>query len=268
MKEPKFNIKDESQDKKYFSIVPHFITNHSTLAERGFYLTLKRIAGEGGTVYYSARDLGRMCGISDDTVYRLLESLLQRNWIKIAGKIPTGHKPRRTYSIVDLWKKNIDFYNKKDKNRTGAVNKQKTAQGRISKPQEKDTKEEKDKEEINTSEILPEGKSRSSSKKSRNKRNCRCPLLLKEKYPQLVAKYPNGHAECTEFINSIQDEYKNGRKFVNYAKQLGALHKILRAGYDFEEINDCIDKMEKNPFWREKGWDFTNVANVIEKGGG
>lgn len=117
----------------------------------------------------------------------------------------------------------------------------------------------------NTSKTFPHGKSRQSNS---NKGKYRCPLLLPEKYPRLVEKYPNGHAECIEFIGSIQDAYRNGRKFINYAKQFQALHKILRAGYDFKEINACIDKMDKNSFWKEKGWDFTNVANVVEKGGG
>ena len=110
MKEPKFNIKDESQDRKYFSIVPNYIVNHSTLEERGFYLTLKRIAGEHGKVFYSSRELGKQCGVSKDTVYRLLKSLVARGWIKEAGAIPAKTKPRMTYAIVDLWQKNNDFY--------------------------------------------------------------------------------------------------------------------------------------------------------------
>lgn len=118
----------------------------------------------------------------------------------------------------------------------------------------------------NTSETSPNGKSR-QFEKANKRENFRCPLLLKEKYPSLVEKYPNGHQECTEFISSIEQEFKNGRKFVNYGKQLGALHKILRAGYTFEQINSCIVKMDETDFWRDKGWDFANVANVIGKGG-
>ena len=266
MKESKFNIRDESQDRKYFSLVPHLVTNHSTLAERGFYLTLKRITGEYGTVRYSARDLGKMCGISDDTVYRLLDSLIKRGWIKEAGKIPTGHKPRRIYSIVDLWKQNIDFYSKKIKNRPRAVNEDKVSPKRDIKPQAKGTEEKPIKEELNTSETLPNGKSR-QVERANIRENTRCPLLLKEKYPALVEKYPNGHQECTEFISSIEQEFKDGKKFVNYGKQLGALHKILRAEYSFEQINNCIVRMDENDFWRDKGWDFADVANVIGKGG-
>ena len=261
MKEHKFNIKDESQDRKYFSIVPHFVTNHSTLAERGFYLTLKRITGEYGTVRYSARDLGKMCGISDDTVYRLLDSLIKRGWIKEAGKIPTGHKPRRTYSIVDLWKQNIDFYTKKTENRPGAVNEDKVAPERDIKPQTKDTEEEPVKEEINTSETLPDGKSRQAG--ANKKENSRCPLLLKEKYPNIAGKYPGGHSECVEFIRAVEEE--KGHRFINLPKQFGIVHRILRAGFDFENMDKAINVIQKNNFYQDKGWDFATVAQWLER---
>jgi len=116
-KRREFNIRDESQDRRYFAIIPNFIVNHSTLAERGFYLTLKRIAGEDGDVCYSAAKLGEMCGISKRTVYRLIGSLVKRNWIRKSGVVETGYKPRTTYSIVDLWRLNIDFYEAKKRDR-------------------------------------------------------------------------------------------------------------------------------------------------------
>ncbi|MCL5432308.1 MAG: helix-turn-helix domain-containing protein [Patescibacteria group bacterium] len=261
MNQPKFNIKDESQERKYFSIVPNFIVNHSTLEERGFYLTLKRIAGEHSTVRYSARDLAKMCGISDDTVYRLLQSLIRRGWIKEAGKIPTGHKPRQTYAIVNLWKKNIDFYDKEE-NRTDAVNKDKVAPGRDIKPQTKDTEEEPIKEELsNTSETLPDGKSRQVG--ANKKENSRCPLLLKEKYPSLADKYPGGHSECVEFIAAVEEE--KGHKFINLPKQFGIVHRILRAGFDFNDMNRALDAIQKNNFYQDKGWDFATVAQWLER---
>lgn len=261
MNQSKFNLKDESQDRKYFAIVPNYVTNHSTLEERGFYLTLKRIAGEYGTVRYSARDLGKMCGISDDTVYRLLESLIRRGWIKTAGKIPTGHKPRQTYSIVDLWKKNIDFYSKEE-NRTGAVNEDKVAPERDIKPQTKDTEEEPVKEDINTSETLLDGKSR-QVEKANKKEGSRCPLLLKEKYPSLAEKYTGGHNECVEFIAAVEEE--KGHKFINLPKQFGIVHRILRAGFDFNDMNRALDAIQKNNFYQDKGWDFATVAQWLER---
>jgi len=152
MKQPKFNIKDESQDRKYFSIVPNYIINHSTLEERGFYLTLKRIAGEDSKVFYSARELGKQCGVSKDTVYRLLRLLVKRGWIKEAGTIPAKTKPRMTYAIVDIWDKNNEFYlNKKIVSNEGQSQSSEqivVKQGQTS-SQTKDTKEEPGKEKPN-----------------------------------------------------------------------------------------------------------------------
>lgn len=260
MNQPKFNIKDESQERKYFSIVPNFIVNHSTLEERGFYLTLKRIAGEYSTVRYSARDLAKMCGISDDTVYRLLQSLIKRGWIREAGKIPTGHKPRQTYSIVNLWRKNIDFYDKEE-NRTSAVNENKVAPERDIKPQTRDTEEEPVKEDINTSETLPNGKSRQG--RTNKKENIGCPLLLKERYPSLAEKYPGGHSECVEFISAVEEE--KGHKFINLPKQFGIVHRILRAGFDFDDMDKALNEIKKNNFYQDKGWDFATVAQWLER---
>jgi DNA-binding PadR family transcriptional regulator len=149
MKQTKFNLTDESRDRKYFSIVPNYIINHSTLEERGFYLTLKRIAGEDSKVFYSARDLGKQCGISKDTVYRLIKSLIKRGWIKEAGTIPAKTKPRMTYAIVDIWDKNNEFYLSKkivsNEGQSQSAEELVANQGQTS-SQTKDTKEEPGKE--------------------------------------------------------------------------------------------------------------------------
>ncbi len=149
MTETSFGFKDKSNDRKYFSIVPNFIVNHSTFEEQGFYLTLKRIAGEHGKIFYSPRKLAEMGGVGKDKVYQLIKSLLKRGWIKEAGVIPAKTKPRMTYEIVDLWDKNNDFYkNKKIVCQTDNLPKRK----RLSATQTKivgvaDTKEEQGKEE-------------------------------------------------------------------------------------------------------------------------
>lgn len=264
MKEPKFNIRDESEDKKYFSIVPNYIINHSTLEERGFYLTLKRIAGEHGKVFYSSRELGKQCGVSKDTVYRLLKSLVTRGWIKEAGVIPAKTKPRMTYSIVNLWEKNSEFYqNQKIVSNEGQsqIDKEIVANQGQRLTQMRDTKEEPGKEEINTVETLPDGKSR--QEKTNNKENTGCPLLLKEKYPNLANKYPGGHSECVEFISAVEEE--KGHKFINIPKQFGIVHRILRAGFDFNDMNRALDAIQKNNFYQDKGWDFATVAQWLEK---
>jgi DNA-binding PadR family transcriptional regulator len=244
MKNTTFNIKDESSDKAYFSIVPNYIINHSSLEERGFYLTLKRIAGEHGAVYYSARELGAKCGISKNTVYRLLRSLLKRGWIKESGTIPAKTKPRMTYSIVDLWQLNADFYRSKKivpKQRQSQSSKKIVAAEGQTSSQMRDTKEELGKEENN-----------SAQKPNKKIKSIKCPN-------------PHGHHHCIENIHSVEVEF--GKKFVNFPKQINALHKLYKAGFSDEQINHCLNAMDKDPFWSEQGWDLMNVANTLSKGG-
>jgi DNA-binding PadR family transcriptional regulator len=244
MKDSTFNIKDESSDKAYFSIVPNYIINHSSLEERGFYLTLKRIAGEHGTVYYSARELGSKCGVSKNTVYRLLRSLLKRGWIKESGTIPAKTKPRMTYSIVDLWQQNVDFYRSKKivpiEGQSQSNGEIVAAEGQTS-SQMRDTKEELGKEENNSAQQI--------QKKSKT---TACPN-------------PNGHQSCIENIHSVEAEFC--KKFVNFPKQINALHKLYKAGFSDEQINHCLNAMDKDPFWSQHGWDLMNVANTLSKGG-
>jgi len=72
------------------------------------------------------------------------------------------------------------------------------------------------------------------------------------------------HKGCIEFIDSFAES--RGVKFANYPKQINGLHKLLRAGYTFSQINKQIDVMEKKKFWMSNGFDLMNVVNEIGKG--
>ena len=113
------NIKivDESGDKKYFTIIPNYVLNHSTLWDREVYTQMKRITGEGGTCWASQKTLAKQCGISINRLKKSISYLVEHNWIKQIGKksISTsgGTQEVNEYRIADLWKKNIDFYENK-----------------------------------------------------------------------------------------------------------------------------------------------------------
>lgn len=74
-----------------------------------------------------------------------------------------------------------------------------------------------------------------------------------------------GHQGCIDFIDSLAKS--RGIKFPNYPKQIGALHRILKAGFTWEQINKQIDKMEEDSFWSQRGFDIVNIANELGKGG-
>jgi hypothetical protein len=105
----------------------------------------------------------------------------------------------------------------------------------------RDTKEEPGKEESN-----------SAQKQKKKTLTTKCPNL-------------NGHHRCIENIHSVEVEFD--KKFVNFPKQINALHKLYKAGFSDEQINHCLNAMDKDPFWSEQGWDLMNVANTLSKGG-
>lgn len=129
---------------------------------------------------------------------------------------------------------------------------------RFKEPSQMASKEELQIEINNTSEAIPR-----QIKKANKKENTGCPLLLREKYPSLAEKYPGGHGECVEFISTVEEE--KGHKFINLPKQFGIVHRILRAGFDFDDMNKALDEIKKNNFYQDKGWDFATVAQWLEK---
>lgn len=113
----KIKIQDDSGDKKYFTIIPNYIFNHSTIWDREVYCQMKRIAGEEGTCFMSINNLKKRCGIGTERLKKSITYLIEHNWIDFLGKkdVSTkgGIQQVSEYKINDLWKMNIDFYKNK-----------------------------------------------------------------------------------------------------------------------------------------------------------
>lgn len=114
-----FEIQDESGDRKYFTIIPNYILNHSTLYDRELYVQMKRMAGEKGTCYASRTTLSKQCGMSPRKVDSSLKYLIAHEWVRKIGTktLQTKGGPQSVgeYAIADLWKKNVEFYEEKKK---------------------------------------------------------------------------------------------------------------------------------------------------------
>lgn len=85
-----------------------------------------------------------------------------------------------------------------------------------------------------------------------------------------ASKCPNtkeGHSGCVEFIDGISEEFKNGQKFINYAKQIKFLHSMIRAGYGFETINKALNSVDRDRFLGNN-WDLATVAGYLDRKGG
>lgn len=107
-----FKIADDSGDRKYFTIVPNYILNHSNANAQALYLQLKRLAGENGIAYPSRDYLMQKLDLSHPTLIKYFRFLLDKNWIEYIGEetVQTNGGPQRVkaYRIVDIWKLNID----------------------------------------------------------------------------------------------------------------------------------------------------------------
>ena len=122
-------IQDESGDRRYFTIVPNYILNHSTAIDQALYLQMKRLAGEDGRCFATQETLQRKLGVGKQTLKKSLDYLVEHKWIEFIGRTGGKTRPINTYKINDIWKLNSDHYekissemevSKKDKSQNGS----------------------------------------------------------------------------------------------------------------------------------------------------
>jgi len=110
----KMNIQDNSGDRKYFTIIPNYIANHSTANDQALYFQMKRFAGEDGECFASEVLLRKKLGIGTKALKKSIQYLLDHNWISETGfkEVTTkgGIQKIRVYSINDIWKLNNESY--------------------------------------------------------------------------------------------------------------------------------------------------------------
>lgn len=106
-------IIDNSNDRKYFSIIPNYIVNHSNHWEQSLYLVMKRLAGEKCICFASQGTLAKLMQCSQPIVSRTLKLLEQRKWIKRTGRLTGETHLIPEYEIMDIWKINVDYYQEK-----------------------------------------------------------------------------------------------------------------------------------------------------------
>ena len=108
-------IKDESKDKKYFTIIPNFILNSSTAIDQALYMQIKRIAGDDGECSASLSYFQKQLGAGRDTIYKSINYLIKHKWISFVGKKKNqtygGKQKINTYTVNDIWNLNNNYYN-------------------------------------------------------------------------------------------------------------------------------------------------------------
>ncbi|MFA6982279.1 MAG: helix-turn-helix domain-containing protein [Patescibacteria group bacterium] len=108
------SIQDESGDKKYFTLVPNYILNHSSSHDQSLYLQMKRYAGENGKCTASEKTLMAQMKVGRMQFKKSLKYLVDHKWIRYDGEYvvntPGGPQKVKTYTINDIWKMNTEHY--------------------------------------------------------------------------------------------------------------------------------------------------------------
>ena len=114
MPEENIQIEDHSGDRKYFTMVPNYILNHSTANDQSLYLHMKRAAGDNGTCYMSKRSLSKKMGIGFYALTTSIKYLVDHKWITETGKkfvkTTSGEQLVTVYRVNDIWGLNNAFY--------------------------------------------------------------------------------------------------------------------------------------------------------------
>lgn len=113
MKQNDLKITDDSQDRKYFTITPNFVLNHSTANDQALYAQMKKAAGENGRCFMTQQTMCKKLHIGGVKLRKALRYLLKQKWITFVGTTPGKTRPIDTYQINDIWKLNIDHYQEK-----------------------------------------------------------------------------------------------------------------------------------------------------------
>jgi len=112
--EDKIHLEDDSSDKKYFTIIPNYIANHSTANDQALYFQMKKHAGENGECFVSEKTLKIKLGIGKQALKKSIEYLLDHKWIKRIGfrdvQTNGGVQKVASYKIVDIWQINSGHY--------------------------------------------------------------------------------------------------------------------------------------------------------------
>ena len=108
----KIKIQDDSGDRKYFTILPNYIANHSTANDQALYFQMKRYAGEDGECFATEETLCKKLGIGRKALWKARDYLIEHKWITFLGMTGGKTRPIKTYKVNDIWKMNNEHYEK------------------------------------------------------------------------------------------------------------------------------------------------------------
>ena len=111
-KENQVVFEDQTNDRKYFSIIPNFIFEIGLSAnEIAVYCLIKKVAGENGKFYMGVRRTCETLKLNNKTLKKIKETLIEKKLIsvEIKSKEEGGQHITR---ILDIWPENMSHFKK------------------------------------------------------------------------------------------------------------------------------------------------------------
>jgi len=233
------NIQDNSGDKKYFTLIPNYILNHSSANDQALYLQMKRIAGDNGKCFASVRYFMKQLKVGQTAIKNSITYLVEHGWIEYVGKTERltkgGVQLANTYKVNDIWKLNNEFF-----------------QG----VSEKDPLSNKGVSEKRSGCIqeIPQGVSETISKKNPLSKN----YLSKNNSVAPINEIISYFFDLKGWGNKSKDFYaKNKIIYSRYTKSAKELYFLC--DNDIEEVNKCLDIMAKWADSRELDWGIETI---------
>jgi len=237
-----YEFKNETNDRKYFTMVPNYILNHSSAIDKALYIDIKRAAGENGKCFMTEETMCKRNKIGRERLHKSLKYLLDHKWIKYIGKTSAKTRPIKTYKILDIWKRNVDFYQKEKIVSETAVSKD-TVQ------KEKDTVQNSSKIPSRTGGIRRTILRRTIKKNTRKKYSS-----LKSITDQDLLEISRRYRVPLSFVKLQLETMTNwleakGRKYKNYKR--GLMNWVLKASGDKTNLvspRPLPEKMKAIPY--------------------
>jgi len=228
MRNDPFKIIDKSGDRKYFTIIPNYIVNHSTVYEQAIYLYMKRVAGEEGTCWESPINIAKKLGVDPKTVRKYQKRLVERGWIEEVGKAGKT-KPTIEYKIIDLWELNARHYAQKERGNNTLS--------------QRTRNESPNKEDLTPFERVPNGNKEESVKKIDKEENNR-PMSLSE-FVEWCGKSKHRHIQIIgNWADTIEPDFQTKDQWEAFIKRNVRIAKNLEP-FEDDRLKQGYKKLQE-----------------------
>lgn len=233
---------DDSGDRKYFTIVPNYILNHSSGIDKGLYLDMKRMAGEDGICFMKEETMCKRNGIGEKQLHKSLKYLLDHKWIEFVGTTPSKTRPIKTYKILNIWNQNANYYNNKKIPSESGVS--------LDNPQkEKDTLPKQDKIPAESRGILRTNTKEELINKNTHKPYSNLKDILEEDLVDISNKYKVS-------LGYVKLEFE---KLQNYCEAKGKVYKNYKSALRNFVLGDMQRQVERRQDDTKRGVDLSHL---------